>query len=50
MKRLATALVLLAICSLAQPPASFSRIHLNQCREQCPGEACCASGGGWVCC
>jgi len=46
MKRLATALVLLAICSLAQPPASFS----NQCREQCPGEACCASGGGWVCC
>jgi hypothetical protein len=48
MKRLATVLVLLALCGLAQPSASFSRV--NQCREFCPGEACCSTSTGWVCC
>jgi hypothetical protein len=50
MKKLATVLVLTALWSTGklQPVKPYSGI--NQCRTACPGEACCNTGTGWVCC
>jgi hypothetical protein len=54
MKKLATVAVLLAlgwtVKPLAQPSSGRVLSSINQCRVACPGEACCNTGTGWVCC
>jgi hypothetical protein len=55
MKKLATVAVLLALTwtlkpLVAQKPAGRVFSVVNQCLEYCPGEACCHTSTGWVCC